>query len=255
MSAASPSFAAIEETARRAMRSARSFRWRAPRRCCGSIDPDLGELLRRFGSIQVRTCGTVGGNIANGSPIGDLAPVLIALGATLELRRGERVRTLPLENFFLDYGKQDRAAGRVRAPAAACRSSRRRTHFRAYKISKRFDEDISAVLGGVLPEGRRRPDREARVAFGGMAAIPKRAHGGRGGAARRFADERARWRSAADARSARTSRRSPIMRASAAYRAARRAQSARQGAGRDRRRGPRHDAHRRIAGWSPMPPR
>src|SRR5580704_16718491 len=74
----------------------------------GSIDPDIAEVLRRFGSIQVRACGTVGGNIANGSPIGDLAPMLIALGASVELRRGDKIRQLPLENFFLAYGKQDR---------------------------------------------------------------------------------------------------------------------------------------------------
>ena len=77
----------------------------------GSIDPDIAEVLRRFGSIQVRACGTVGGNIANGSPIGDLAPMLIAMGAEVELRRGEEIRHLPLENFFLDYGKQDRKPG------------------------------------------------------------------------------------------------------------------------------------------------
>ena len=68
----------------------------------GSIDPDIAEVLRRFGSIQVRACGTVGGNIANGSPIGDLAPMLIALGASAELRQGDKIRRLPLENFFLD---------------------------------------------------------------------------------------------------------------------------------------------------------
>ena len=81
--------------------------------------------MRRFAGTQVRMAGTVGGNIANGSPIGDLPPALIALGATLTLQRGDRPRTLPLENFFLAYGKQDRAAGRVRARACACRSSAR----------------------------------------------------------------------------------------------------------------------------------
>ena len=67
--------------------------------------------MSRFGSTQVRASGTVGGNIANGSPIGDLAPALIALGARVELRKGEASRTLPLEDFFLAYGKQDRAPG------------------------------------------------------------------------------------------------------------------------------------------------
>jgi xanthine dehydrogenase small subunit len=140
----------------------------------GAIDPDVAEVMRRFGSMQVRAAGTVGGNIANGSPIGDLAPMLIALGATLQLRRGDEVRTMPLENFFLDYGKQDRRKGeyvrRLLVPALAPGAK-----FRAYKITKRFDEDISAVLAAfcVKVEGGRIAG--ARVAFGGMAGIPKRA--------------------------------------------------------------------------------
>ena len=140
----------------------------------GSIDPDIAEVLRRFGSIQVRACGTVGGNIANGSPIGDLAPMLIALGSTVELRCGETIRRLPLESFFLDYGKQDRKPGefvrRLLVPPLPAGA-----HFRAYKISKRADEDISAVLAAfrLTVDGDRITD--ARVAFGGMAGIPKRA--------------------------------------------------------------------------------
>ena len=73
--------------------------------------PSFGELIRRFASVQVRNAATIGGNIANGSPIGDAPPALIALGAQLHLRRGDARRTIPLEGFFLDYGKQDRAAG------------------------------------------------------------------------------------------------------------------------------------------------
>ena len=78
------------------------------------LHPDLGELVRRIGGLQVRNAGTIGGNIANGSPIGDMPPALIALGAELVLRKGGERRTMPLEDFFLSYGKQDRAAGRVR---------------------------------------------------------------------------------------------------------------------------------------------
>jgi xanthine dehydrogenase small subunit len=140
----------------------------------GSIDPDVAEVLRRFGSMQVRAAGTVGGNIANGSPIGDLAPMLIALNATLELRRGDQVRKMPLENFFLDYGKQDRQPGEfVRSLLVPKLASG--WLFRAYKITKRFDEDISAVLSALClkVDGGRITD--ARVAFGGMAGIPKRA--------------------------------------------------------------------------------
>ena len=140
----------------------------------GAIDPDIAEVLRRFGSIQVRACGTVGGSIANASPIGDLAPILIVLGGSVELRHGDKVRRLPLENFFLDYGKQDRGKGefvrRLLVPNLPPSS-----HFRAYKISKRFDEDISALLAAfrlTVEDGR---ISEAKVAFGGMAGIPKRA--------------------------------------------------------------------------------
>ena len=139
-----------------------------------AIDRDLGELMRRFAGNQVRMAGTVGGNIANGSPIGDLPPALIALGATLALQRGERPRTLPIENFFLDYGKQDRTPGEfvrmVRIPKFTTGE-----HFRCYKISKRFDSDISAVMGAfkLRIDGQRVAG--ARIAFGGMAAIPKRA--------------------------------------------------------------------------------
>jgi xanthine dehydrogenase small subunit len=139
-----------------------------------SIDPDIAEILRRFGSAQIRAVGTVGGSIANASPIGDLAPLFIALDAALELRRGERIRSLSLENYFISYGKQDRESGEFirrlvvpRLPPA--------TFFRAFKISKRFDEDISTVLGAFRIGVRDDRIASARVAFGGMAATPKRA--------------------------------------------------------------------------------
>jgi xanthine dehydrogenase small subunit len=139
-----------------------------------AIDPDLGELMRRFAGTQIRAVGTVGGNIANGSPIGDLPPALIALGATLALQRGERPHTLPLENYFLTYGKQDRQPGEfvrvVRIPKFGPGE-----YFRCYKISKRFDQDISAVMGAfkLRLDGTRIAG--ARIAYGGMAEIPKRA--------------------------------------------------------------------------------
>ncbi len=134
--------------------------------------PDLAELLRRFGGAQVRNAATLGGNIANGSPIGDAAPALIALGARLTLRRDAARRELALEEFFLDYGRQDRRPGEfiesVFVPAQV-------DDLRCYKISKRFDSDISAVCGCfnlAVADGR---VVSARVAFGGMAAIPRRA--------------------------------------------------------------------------------
>ncbi len=138
------------------------------------LHPDLGELERRFASIQIRNAGTVGGNIANGSPIGDLPPALIALGAELTLRHGDKRRKLPLEDFFIAYGKQDRAPGEfvesVFVPRLAPGTS-----FGCYKISKRFDQDISAVMAAIRVRLRGGRVDDARIAFGGMAATPKRA--------------------------------------------------------------------------------
>jgi xanthine dehydrogenase small subunit len=134
--------------------------------------PALAELLRRFASEQVRGAATIGGNIANGSPIGDAPPALIALGARLHLRRGDARREIALEEFFLDYGRQDRAKGEfveaVTIPAAA-------PGLACYKLSKRFDQDISAVCGcfNLVVEGS--IVASARIAFGGMAGVPKRA--------------------------------------------------------------------------------
>jgi xanthine dehydrogenase small subunit len=139
-----------------------------------AIHADLGELLRRFGSKQVRVSGTVGGNIANGSPIGDLAPALIALGGRVVLRKGDKTRALPLEDFFIAYGKQDREPGEF---VLAVEAPRLEAHqrYRAFKVSKRFDEDISAVMLAVRFDLDGREIVSARVACGGMAATPKRA--------------------------------------------------------------------------------
>ena len=135
-----------------------------------AIDPDIGEIMRRFGSMQVRASGTVGGNIANGSPIGDLAPALIALDAELELRSVERVRTIAAGTISSSpIGKQDRQPGeyvrRVIVPKLKANE-----YFRAYKVTKRFDEDISACLGAFRFTLDDRRIASARVAFGGMAA-------------------------------------------------------------------------------------
>ena len=140
----------------------------------GAIHPDLGELMRRFGSIQVRTSGTVGGNIANGSPIGDIAPALIALGGRVVLRKGSAIRALPLEDFFIAYGKQDRAPGEFVLAVEAPRPGDAQ-HFRAFKVSKRFDEDISAVMLAARLEIDAGRVNGARISCGGMAATPKRA--------------------------------------------------------------------------------
>jgi len=138
------------------------------------LHPQMGELIRRIAGTQVRNSGTIGGNIANGSPIGDTPPALIALGARLTLRRGDARRTIALEDFFIAYGKQDRAEGEFvesifiprPAPDAIIQIT---------KLSKRFDSDISAVCGAFnlsLADG---VIQSARVAFGGMAGTPQRA--------------------------------------------------------------------------------
>ncbi len=140
----------------------------------GSIDPDVGEIVRRIGSKQVRASGTLGGNIANGSPIGDTPPVLIALGAELELAALCGRRTMVLEKFFIEYGKQDRRPGEIVASVTVPRLAPNQK-FRAFKISKRFDQDISALLGAFCFTLEGSHITVARIVFGGMAATPKRA--------------------------------------------------------------------------------
>ncbi|MCA3574832.1 MAG: xanthine dehydrogenase small subunit, partial [Aestuariivirga sp.] len=181
-----------------------------------AIDPDVGEVLRRLGSTQVRASGTVGGNIANGSPIGDMPPMLIALGASLTLRHGARERVLPLEDFFIAYGKQDRAPGelvwRIGVPKL-----RPDEAFRAYKVSKRFDQDISAVMAGFRFTLDQRRVASARIAFGGMAATPKRAREGEAALAGVSLDQPSSWQPAIVAL-ARDFTPISDMRASASYR-------------------------------------
>jgi xanthine dehydrogenase small subunit len=140
----------------------------------GGLHPEFGELLRRLGGLQVRNLGTVCGNIANGSPIGDMPPALIAAGATLLLRRGETSRILPLEAYFIAYGQQDRAPGEFVEAVIIPKLPAGRI-FRLYKLSKRFDQDISAVCAGISIGVADSKITDARIAFGGMAATPKRA--------------------------------------------------------------------------------
>jgi xanthine dehydrogenase small subunit len=134
--------------------------------------PSFGEMLRRFASKQVRSAATLGGNIANGSPIGDTPPVLIALNAAMTLRKGDERRSLPIEEFFIDYGKQDRAPGEF---VESITIPRQPDRLKVYKLSKRFDQDISAVCGAFNIVVENGIVTQARIAFGGMAGIPKRA--------------------------------------------------------------------------------
>jgi xanthine dehydrogenase small subunit len=135
---------------------------------------DFGELLHRFASLQIRNQGTLGGNIGNASPIGDAPPLLIALGAQIVLRKGNSSRTLPIEDYFLDYKVTARQEAEFIEKIIVPRHQSRQL-FRAYKVSKRLDDDISAVCAAfnlVVEDG---VVQSARIAFGGMAAIPKRA--------------------------------------------------------------------------------
>ncbi len=136
--------------------------------------PDFGELLHRFASLQIRNQGTLGGNIGNASPIGDSPPLLIALGAQVVLRKGERSRTLPLQDYFIDYKVTAREPGEFIEKVLVPRALPDQV-FRAYKVSKRLDDDISAVCAAFDLRVENGVIADARVAFGGMAAIPKRA--------------------------------------------------------------------------------
>ncbi len=136
--------------------------------------PSLREIWLRFASPPVRHAGTLGGNIANGSPIGDSAPILLALDAQLVLRHGTTVRELPLNAFYLDYMKNALQPGEfvqaLKVPLPAAHQV-----VRAYKISKRRDSDISAVCAGLMLQMDGDTITEARLGWGGMAATARRA--------------------------------------------------------------------------------
>ena len=136
--------------------------------------PQLLELWDRIGGEQVRNAGTIGANIANGSPIGDTPPPFIALGASVTLNRGDKRRTVALEDFFIAYGKQDRAPGEfvesVTVPVLPAGEE-----LACYKVTKRKDEDISSLCGAFRVKVAGGAVQSARIAFGGMAATPKRA--------------------------------------------------------------------------------
>ncbi|MDD2049706.1 xanthine dehydrogenase small subunit [Pseudomonas putida] len=136
--------------------------------------PDFGELLHRFASLQIRNQGTLGGNIGNASPIGDSPPLLIALDAQIVLRKGTSTRTLALEDYFIDYRITARQESEFIEKIIVPRARSAWT-FRAYKVSKRLDDDISAVCAAFNLRIENGVVEAARIAFGGMAAIPKRA--------------------------------------------------------------------------------
>jgi xanthine dehydrogenase small subunit len=180
------------------------------------LHADMGETIRRIGSSQIRASGTVGGNIANGSPIGDMPPLLMALGAMLVLKSAHGERRMALEDFFIAYGKQDRAKGEL-VWSVEIPKLKGDERYCAYKISKRFDQDISAVMAAFKFTVAGRRISAARLAYGGMAATPKRAKKAEVALTGANLDNQGTWQSAIAALNEDFQ---PIsdMRASAAYR-------------------------------------
>lgn len=138
--------------------------------------PSLREVWLRFASPPVRHAGTLGGNLANGSPIGDSAPILLALGASLVLRRGASTREVPLDAFYLDYMRNDLQPGEfVQTIVVPLPRQTRGEVMRGYKVSKRRDSDISALCAGLWLRLDGQTVAEARLGWGGMAATARRA--------------------------------------------------------------------------------
>jgi xanthine dehydrogenase small subunit len=136
--------------------------------------PDFAEVLRRFGSPPIRSTATLAGNIANGSPIGDSMPCLLALGATLTLRRGDKTRQIALENFYTGMKKNVLQAGEF-IEAVLLPQPKAGSTFRAHKISKRFDQDISATVCAFSYELAGGKFKNVKLAFNGLAPSPCRA--------------------------------------------------------------------------------
>ena len=136
--------------------------------------PGLDEMFRRFASPPIRNTGTLGGNIANGSPIGDSMVALMVVGASLRLRCGGKTRDIPLDQFYHDYRVNDLAPGefieRIRVPVAEGNAI-----VQSQKWSKRFDQDISAVCTAYFLELSGDEVRTFRMACGGLAGVVKRA--------------------------------------------------------------------------------
>jgi len=135
--------------------------------------PDFNKILKRYGSVQIRNVATMAGNIANASPIGDNLPLLLALDAQVVLQGVKNSKVLPINNFFIGYRKTKLKLGEfihsIRIPIAD------KNIFKCYKISKRFDDDISSVCAAFNLLIENKKIKQIRIAFGGMAALPKRA--------------------------------------------------------------------------------
>jgi xanthine dehydrogenase small subunit len=136
--------------------------------------PEFGEMFRRFASLPVRNAGTLVGNVANGSPIGDSMPALIAVAARVRLRRGDQRREMALEDLYLDYMKNALQEGEF-VEAIIIPPRVEALQLRCYKLSKRYDQDISAVCAAFALRLDGEQVGEVRIALGGMAAVPRRA--------------------------------------------------------------------------------
>jgi xanthine dehydrogenase small subunit len=131
-------------------------------------------MMRRLGSTQVRNSGTIGGNIANGSPIGDMPPALIAAGANWSCASGTSGAPCRWKTSSSPMASRT-GAGRVRRGGAGSSDPKPDTIFKVFKLSKRFDQDISAVCGAFNIQIVDEVVVSARIAYGGMAGTPKRA--------------------------------------------------------------------------------
>ena len=135
--------------------------------------PDFNVILKRYGSVQIRNVGTIAGNIATASPIGDTLPLLLSLDAKVVLQKISKKTILPLKNFFISYRKTKLKKGQfihsIIIPIF------KKNIFKAYKISKRIDDDISSVCASFNLEINNKKIKNIKIAYGGMAPIPKRA--------------------------------------------------------------------------------
>jgi len=134
---------------------------------------DFNIILKRYGSIQIRNVATMAGNIATASPIGDSLPLLLSLDASIVIESSNKRTILPLKNFFIGYRKTKLKKGQfirsIRIPIL------KNNIFKAYKISKRIDDDISSVCASFNLAIVNKKIKSIKIAYGGMAAIPKRA--------------------------------------------------------------------------------
>ena len=134
---------------------------------------DFYEILKRYGSLQIRNVGTIAGNIATASPIGDTLPLLLTLEAKVVVQGISKIKTFSLNEFFVSYRKTKLKKGEfiysIKIPII------KDSIFKAYKISKRFDDDISSVCGSFIFSIQNNKIKKAVIAYGGMSEIPKRA--------------------------------------------------------------------------------